>query len=112
VEDDDGTSLGNTVTDADLDDDDDSADEEGEEGDDWEEHDKDEGALGNAVNLFGLKIGELDDIFMEQEPFSFLKSGERSFVVDEDSSDGKEMDDEEKDESDEDDEDEEKEEDE
>ena len=29
---------------------------------------------------------------MEQESFSFLKSGERSFVVDEDSSDGKEMD--------------------
>ena len=62
------------------------------------------------MNLFGLKIGELDDIFMEQEPFSFLKSGERSFVVDEDSSDGNEIDDEEKDESDDDDEDKEKEE--
>ena len=48
---------------------------------------------------------------MEQEPFSFLKSGERSFVVDEDSSDGKEMDDEGNDESDDDDEDKEKEED-
>ena len=52
---DDGSSSANTVTDADLDDDDDSDDEEGEEGDVWEEPDKDEGALGNAVNLFGLK---------------------------------------------------------
>ena len=62
--------------------------------------------------MFGLKIGELDDILMEQEQFNFLKSGERSYVVDEDSSDGKEMDDEEKDEYDDNDEDEEKEEDE
>lgn len=79
--DDQSCSSANTVTDADLDDDEDGDDEEGEEGDDWEEHDKGESALGGAMNLFGLKVGNLDDIYMEQEPFSFLlKSGERSFV--------------------------------
>ena len=91
-EEDDGSSSANTVTDADLDDDKDSDDEGLEEGNDWEEPDKDEGELGSAVYLFGLKLGELDDIFMEQEPLSFLKSSERSFVVDEDSSDGNEKD--------------------
>ena len=69
--------YGDAVADSDQDEDSDDDEYEGNE-----ENEERGVSMEGGINLFDLSVVEMDDLFMEQEPFSFLRGGEAAFVED------------------------------